>query len=99
MILGALEEVGGTQYLARQAEANPAAFLSLLGRVLPLQVAGDNENPVTYVIRAPSAVESVAEWLRLHAPSDAHEPAVIEAEPTPPDAASPPTAAEPPDAA
>jgi hypothetical protein len=41
MILGALDEAGGQQYLARQAEKNPAAFMTLLGRVLPLEVAGD----------------------------------------------------------
>ena len=37
MILGALNDVGGQGYLARQAEENPKAFLSLLGRVLPIQ--------------------------------------------------------------
>lgn len=31
-------------------------------------IAGDSENPVTYVIRGPSPVESTQEWLRLHAP-------------------------------
>ena len=40
MIVGALCAVGGTNYLARQAEQNPIAFMGLLGRVLPLQLAG-----------------------------------------------------------
>jgi hypothetical protein len=35
MILGALDDVGGQEYLARQAEENPAAFLKLIGSVLP----------------------------------------------------------------
>jgi hypothetical protein len=35
MILGALDEAGGQAYLAEQAHQNPAAFLTLLGRVLP----------------------------------------------------------------
>jgi len=35
MILGALNEVGGMDYLAQQATANPAAFMTLLGKVLP----------------------------------------------------------------
>jgi hypothetical protein len=35
MILSALSDAGGAAYLARQAEASPAAFLALLGRILP----------------------------------------------------------------
>jgi hypothetical protein len=50
MILSALSDAGGTAYLARQAEASPAAFMALLGRVLPLQMAGDGGGPVTYEI-------------------------------------------------
>ena len=41
MILGALEQAGGQAYLARQAEENPTAFMALLAKVMPLQVAGD----------------------------------------------------------
>lgn len=41
MILGALSEVGGQKYLAEQAEKNPAAFMTLIGKVLPLQVTGE----------------------------------------------------------
>lgn len=40
MILGALKDVGGRDYLAEQARANPVAFLGLVGKVLPLQLAG-----------------------------------------------------------
>jgi hypothetical protein len=40
MILGALSDVGGRAYLARQAEKNPNAFMGLIGRVLPLSIAG-----------------------------------------------------------
>src|SRR5580704_2203898 len=39
MILKALNEGGGGAYLMRQANENPAAFMTLLGRVLRLQVA------------------------------------------------------------
>lgn len=39
MIERALTKVGGVEYLAEQARANPAAFMSLVGRVLPLQLA------------------------------------------------------------
>jgi len=46
MILGALNDVGGIEYLARQAEKNPAAFMTLLGKVLPMQIAGDPAEPL-----------------------------------------------------
>lgn len=39
MVLTALSDVGGAAYLARQAEKNPVAFLGLVGKVLPLQIA------------------------------------------------------------
>jgi hypothetical protein len=35
MILGALDDAGGQAYLAEQAQTNPAAFMALLGKVLP----------------------------------------------------------------
>lgn len=40
LILGALGDVGGQAYLAAQATENPSAFLSLVGKVLPLTVTG-----------------------------------------------------------
>jgi len=48
LILGALDDVGGREYLAKQAIKNPTAFMSLIGRVLPkdVKIAGDSENPV-----------------------------------------------------
>lgn len=39
MILGALAENGGQAYLAEQARENPNAFMTLLGKVLPMTVA------------------------------------------------------------
>jgi hypothetical protein len=68
MIIGALNQVGGMDYLAERAIDSPAAFLTLVGKVLPTQLVGDPDNPVTYVIRGPSPVESTAQWLKLHAP-------------------------------
>lgn len=49
MILGALDGAGGAAYLERQAEANPAAFMTLVGKVLPLQVSGEGGGPVIIV--------------------------------------------------
>ena len=50
MILGALSDAGGRDYLVRQAEASPGAFLSLIGKILPTQVTGDEGGPVAYTI-------------------------------------------------
>jgi hypothetical protein len=46
MILAALEGVGGQAYLEKQAEENPIAFMTLIGKVLPLQVAGAENGPI-----------------------------------------------------
>ena len=49
MIVGALNDVGGRAYLARQAEKNPNAFMALVGRVLPLNIAGTDGGPVMII--------------------------------------------------
>lgn len=41
MILQALDGAGGVAYLQRQADENPGPFLTLVGKVLPLQVTGE----------------------------------------------------------
>lgn len=46
MILQALGEAGGAKYLLTQAQTNPNAFLTLVGKVLPMTVAGDPTNPL-----------------------------------------------------
>lgn len=46
MILQALSGVGGAAYLQRQADENPAAFMTLVGKVLPMQVTGQDGGPV-----------------------------------------------------
>lgn len=50
MILGALDKKGGERYLVEQAGENPVAFLGLVGKVLPMTIAGDKDNPVKTVI-------------------------------------------------
>jgi hypothetical protein len=42
LVLSALDGVGGKYYLMRQAEQNPSAFMSLLGRIIPTQIIGAN---------------------------------------------------------
>ena len=41
MILGALDELGGQNYLVEQGKANPSTFLMLIAKVLPTTLAGD----------------------------------------------------------
>jgi hypothetical protein len=49
-ILRAAQDAGGEDgmvgYLTLQAKTNPGPFMALLGKVLPMQIAGDNENPL-----------------------------------------------------
>lgn len=42
MILEALSRVGGVDYLITQAIANPTAFMTLVGKILPTQFAGED---------------------------------------------------------
>jgi hypothetical protein len=46
MVLAALERAGGEDYLLEQATANPRAFLTLLGRIIPTQVTGKDDAPL-----------------------------------------------------
>lgn len=51
MILAALDDVGGQAYLAEQARENPTTFLTLIGKVLPMTVNGDDKGgPVRIAI-------------------------------------------------
>lgn len=51
MVLDALDQAGGVGYLLTQAHDNPNAFMTLVGKVLPLTVAGDPANPLEVVTR------------------------------------------------
>lgn len=50
MILGALDKAGGEAYLARQAVENPASFLTLVGKVLPLQLTGEGGGAIQFIL-------------------------------------------------
>jgi hypothetical protein len=59
MVLRALASVGGEKYLAQQARENPTAFLTLVGKVLPLQVNANHSGSVSQEVifrRAPDVV-------------------------------------------
>ena len=50
MILNALDTAGGEAYLALQAQENPNAFLSLIGKVLPTTLASDETSPIKMIV-------------------------------------------------
>ena len=52
MILAALEQAGGVDYLLSCAnnEKTQGAFLALIGKVLPMTIAGDSENPLAITV-------------------------------------------------
>lgn len=54
-ILKAAEAAGGAEgmvgYLTQQAQENPGPFMALLGKVLPMQVAGEDGGPIQVVIQ------------------------------------------------
>lgn len=41
MIIEAFEKAGGAKYLVQQSEKNPAAFMSLVGKVLPKDIKAE----------------------------------------------------------
>lgn len=51
MVIQALDDAGGVDYLVTQSRENPTAFLTLVGKVLPLQVSGDPNQPLVHEIR------------------------------------------------
>lgn len=50
MIVEALDGAGGVEYLQRQADEHPAAFLTLIGKVMPVQVEG-TDNPIQHSVK------------------------------------------------
>ncbi len=58
-ILAAAAKAGGKggleAYLARQADENPGPFMALLGKVLPMQVTGEDGGALVINIRKPGA--------------------------------------------
>lgn len=61
MILGALNALDGQQYLEKVARKDPRTFCALLGRVLPMTVAGDPANPVGHTIQIVTGVPNMEE--------------------------------------
>lgn len=49
MVVKALDEAGGWEYLHAQAKINPNAFLSLVAKLMPTQVSGEGGGPVLII--------------------------------------------------
>lgn len=45
LIVQALDNLGGVAYLENAAKSHPAAFLSLLGKTMPMQLANADNEP------------------------------------------------------
>lgn len=61
MVIEALHAVGGIDYLAARAIDTPAAFMALVGRILPMQVTGENGGPLAIDFRwldAPPTIDA-----------------------------------------
>lgn len=66
MIVQALDEVGGIEYLKTQALDNPTAFMSLIAKVLPTQITGEGGGAVQIETKAtPEQLEALKQWALL----------------------------------
>lgn len=43
MVIQALDKAGGVDYLITQSRDNPTAFLTLVGKIIPLQVNAEHD--------------------------------------------------------
>lgn len=61
MILQALDDAGGVEYLRQQAVENPTAFLALIGKVLPMQITGGEGKEIVLqvITNVPAPVDAL----------------------------------------
>lgn len=52
MVIGALADAGGQAYLLQQAQKNPSAFMTLIGKVLPMDVTNSDKSMSTAPVAA-----------------------------------------------
>jgi hypothetical protein len=85
MIVGALEDVGGRAYLRDCAISHPVAFLGLVGKVLPMQIASQDGSTIGFDFQWASAAGGDETRKAIsHIPNATV--ATIEAEPLEPEA-------------
>ena len=41
MLMGSLDSVGGQEYFERQAEANPVAYMTIIGKLIPNELKAE----------------------------------------------------------
>ncbi len=46
MIINALKRKGGVEYLVKQADENPVAFMGLIGKIIPKEITGPGGGPI-----------------------------------------------------
>lgn len=55
MLMAALDELNGSEYFLEQARENPAAFMSLVGKLIPTEVknqlTGSDGGPVQHSVK------------------------------------------------
>lgn len=64
MVLGALDRAGGEAYLLKQAQENPASFLTLLGKILPMSIEGQVNH--SFVIMGEPEAPTIDAWTAQH---------------------------------
>jgi hypothetical protein len=84
MVLAALNKAGGAEYLLEQSRANPSAFLTLVGKVMPLQLSGDADAPIKInIIKYDCDTGVPRDDSSYVGGEQAVSPAIIDAEPVP----------------
>lgn len=55
MLLASLDEMGGLAYFKKQAEENPNAYMSLIGKIIPSevknQITGADGGPIQHAVK------------------------------------------------
>ena len=51
LIVQALDNLGGVEYLQDVARSHPAAFMSLIGKTMPLQITGEGGGAVQHAVK------------------------------------------------
>jgi hypothetical protein len=79
MVVGALKAVGGQEYLAECAISHPVAFLGLVAKVMPLQLAGNDASALAFDFRWASAAEGEKRPTLTYTPNRTVDADVVEA--------------------
>lgn len=79
MVVEALKEAGGVNYLLTQAYLNPTAFMGLVGKVLPTQIIGDPDRPIHVEVKHKEMLDF--ESIRAQRQQASTPPVVIDVQP------------------